>query len=429
MASIVIKGNWKYIGQITKEFEIKKAEWPTSIPNETITVKGYFAVLKEIPLNCENWEWQEPNQQISDENVVAIAVYNGQDKDNYLNTQVKITIIYEMQKDITLIDKLELEQAEFVYDGGEKTPNIIAIDGNLELKKDQDYIVQYLDNKNAGQAKVIVNGINKYIGVKTFSFTILKASYPSEKPQDEMIVDRKITSLQAIALPQGWNWEDPNIKIDAETITVYAVYFDQENYKNYRVPIQITKEAPKDATKSLDIQLENSEFVYDGTAKTPKVIVKDEDMNFLEFGKDYDVEYQNNVFAGQGTAIVTFKNDYKGVKELSFTISKAEKPNIETTIHVDNGATKLSDISLPEGFVWEDESLKIIGNKLIAKAIYQGEDADSFLTKEIYFEIIIEEKDNAPQSNYRWLIFTSLLISLTIAGVGLIIIKYKRNRN
>lgn len=68
-------------------------------------------------------------------------------------------------------------------------------------------------------------------------------------------------------------------------------------------------------------------FTYDGTAKTPKVVVSDAGVRLYE-GKDYEISYENNVNAGENTAkiVVNGKNQYAGTKkELAFTIEKAQQ--------------------------------------------------------------------------------------------------------
>ncbi len=265
-------------------------------------------------------------------------------------------------------------------------------------------------------------------------FIIGKADHPALMPDREMTIGRKIKTLQAVALSvAGWEWEDPLIEIDAETIKARAVYFDKENYENYSVEITLTKEEPKDVSK-LSVYIEGETYVYDGKEKTPQIIVEDGEKTLIP-GEDFDVLYQNNKFAGRGKAVVTCKNDYKGTKELEFTILQAEKPSVNTTIHCDKTAAKLSDIPLPYGFVWEDDDVEILGDRMIAKAVYKGEDASSYKTVELTFEIVIDGEQqpiltaDTGEGNLIWAaIFVPVAVLLT-AGIGIAIFVYRRKKN
>ncbi len=500
-ATILINGKGRYYGQLIKEFEIKQALWPKEKPDNIIKINRKITNLNQISLNVSNWIWKTANLDITNDNFVAEAIYIGEDKDNYVNTSMQITIIRESPKDISLISELKLEKDLFVFNGSAIMPNIIAKDEDLNLVIGVDFEVEYINNTFVGQASVIIKGINNYSGSKTLNFTIIKAdrnnfkviqegwtykdenipnpiiegeienahvtylysneengiyeetrpveagtywikaiiddstncnkaiaissftikkaSSPEKVPNSNIIINRKIKTLKEVDLIDGWSWEDENIKIDKESIIAYALYFDQKNYENYRIAITISKQAPKDISQ-LDVNLKESTFVYDGKIKTPNIIAKDENLT-LSLGLDYDVEYQNNKFAGQAKAIVTFKNDYKGTIELPFTISKAEQPNVDTIIHFDKKATKLSDIPLPNDFVWEDENMEITSNKLVAKAIYIGEDANSYKTKEIYFEIILDGQINQSNNNLKTIIIIFISSILFIALIVFVI--------
>lgn len=510
-ATVTVEGRGDFTGQSDHEFEIRRARWQSDKPQSAITVGKNVRYLREIPLG-QGWEWQK-DLEITGDEFEAVAVYNGQDKNNFANLRTAVVITRESDTDKKNISSitLDLDRNSFVYDGGQKKPTVIAKDGEKTLNLDADYQVEYKNNRDAGEARVVVTGLNGYKGTKTLYFTIQKAdvsgfevsqqgwtygdintpnptvggdiksdvtfTYSSEKdgvysqnkpqnagmywikaevaatqnynsaeakaqftieraeqpaqmPQTAITVARKVKTLQSVTLASGWKWEDPDLKIDNETIEAYAVYSDRINYKNDRVLITIKKEPPKQASQ-LSVALDEGPLVYDGTFKTPKIIAKDGALT-LSYGEDYDVQYQNNKFAGQGKATVTFKNDYAGTRELTFTISKAEKPSVNTTIYYSKKAATLSDIPLPSGFVWDDGSMEITGNKLTAKAVYCGDDADSFETTELYFEIVLGEQtppaqtESPAQKNLIWL---AAVIPVAVAAAiitAVVVVKKKR---
>ena len=75
----------------------------------------------------------------------------------------------------------------------------------------------------------------------------------------------------------------------------------------------------KDLSKA-EIELSQTEYVYDGTARMPDVTVTYGKQQ-IESSQLY-IEYSNNVNAGTATVTVTpATSDYKGVKTAEFTLS------------------------------------------------------------------------------------------------------------
>ena len=275
--------------------------------------------------------------------------------------------------------------------------------------------------------KVVLVASDNYNQLTLYTtLTIEKAENPPQMPEKSITISRKAKTLQDVELnAEGWQWVNPSTKIDEDTIKAYAIYKDTQNYINYQVEITISKLPPKDI-KKLNVKLETQNFVYDGSSKTPKIIAKDGDLTLIP-GTDYDVQYENNKLAGQGKAIVTFKNDYTGTKELVFTISKADKPNVDTKIRITQKVTKLSDIKLPNGFVWENENMAISADKFTAKAIYKGVDADCYKTKEILFEITITNESETNTMSIG-LIWTIILAPVAIGAVACVIFAIRRHK-
>ena len=65
-----------------------------------------------------------------------------------------------------------------------------------------------------------------------------------------------------------------------------------------------------------------SAFVYNGTARTPGVTVRDGNTVLIE-GIDYVQTWKDNIHAGSASVIVKGKGNYTGTKSLPFTIQKA----------------------------------------------------------------------------------------------------------
>ncbi len=67
------------------------------------------------------------------------------------------------------------------------------------------------------------------------------------------------------------------------------------------------------------VTLSQTSFTWDGSAKKPKVTVKNESAT-LKKGTDYTVTYKNNVNVGKAYVKVTLKGKYSGSKTVSFKI-------------------------------------------------------------------------------------------------------------
>ena len=171
---------------------------------------------------------------------------------------------------------ITLDETEFTYTGEEIRPNVtVRVNGQL-LTLDKDYYLDFADNIEVGEAKVIVTGIATagYVGTAEHPFFIREAQTETE-PEFTLI-----------------------------TLTDDMV------------------------------KLERSEFVYSGQPIEPAVTVTVEGKT-LENGKDFAVEYVNNLIPGTGTVIVrgiataSETLGYTGEVRKTFTIT--EVPQTEPT--------------------------------------------------------------------------------------------------
>lgn len=155
--------------------------------------------------------------------------------------------------------------ASVLYDGKAQEPSITLYSkSGILLKEDKDYTVEYANNINAGNAQVIITGIGEYTGTVKKTF--------------------KITQL----------------------------------------PIQILT----GEQFSVTLASGRTKAVYEKGGAKPALTVKCNGQILTE-GVDYTVSYKNNnsVYAINGkmpTAVVTGKKNYKGKREVTFSISQAD---------------------------------------------------------------------------------------------------------
>ena len=77
------------------------------------------------------------------------------------------------KRDLSLCN-ITADSDAYEYDGKAKTPKVTVKDGDLLLEAGQDYTVTYMDNINAGTAKIKVQGIGEYGGNYESEFAIAK---------------------------------------------------------------------------------------------------------------------------------------------------------------------------------------------------------------------------------------------------------------
>lgn len=119
---------------------------------------------------------------------------------------------------------------------------------------------------------------------------------------------------------KGWDtYEDHTFREEYSTAPFITAYpMSTEDY----VPGAIEDE-PKDIDQAHAYLAEDT-FIYNGNNHVPEVIVEG-----LEFGIDYDVEYLDNLEAGQATAIVRGIGSFCGEIRLPFSIEKLDISGME----------------------------------------------------------------------------------------------------
>ena len=70
-------------------------------------------------------------------------------------------------------------------DGKEIKPSVVVKDGSVVLTEGKDYLVEYLNNKAAGTAKIIVKGIGEYLGTVEKTFEIKKEEQEKEQTEEQ----------------------------------------------------------------------------------------------------------------------------------------------------------------------------------------------------------------------------------------------------
>lgn len=242
------------------------------------------------------------------------------------------------------------------YTALEITPDVVvSIDGTT-LTKDVDYTVSYVDNKNVGTARVIVEFCGNYTGSKTATFEIIPAGVKSEYvaaiPEQvytgsKLTPDLIVTGLNGEVLKNG---VDYSVSFD-ENLNVGQASVDITFIKNYSGTIHTAFQIKPKTLSAANIVAEDQ--IYTGKVVPHKLVVTDGKFTLIE-GKDYEVIYAEGVERvnfGTVSATVKFINNYTGTAEITYKILPKSAESLEITAEDQEytGDTVITDILVMDG--------------------------------------------------------------------------------
>jgi len=254
---VTFPGNEDYGTAVAEQdFEIYKAQRPDIILNDVRNVEYSCGTVEDVSLPSD-WIWSEKDSGKTLEvgvPLVATAVYNGTDKDNYEDTTVFVTITRQPQT--VLPGKGTVHLTGWTY--GEKANNPFA----ESATNGTDYVIYYYKKQgeadanytttkpvNAGSyvVKAVFPATVDYTeAVAETQFTIAKAPVAPNAPQQTQVVDYSIDEVSKVALPDNWVWQG---KDGSQSLAVGTPYKataqyngdDRGNYETETVEVTITR--------------------------------------------------------------------------------------------------------------------------------------------------------------------------------------------
>ena len=242
-----------------------------------------------------------------------------------------------------------LSASSYIYSGTAKKPAVTVTDRGSTLIEGSDYIVSYVNNINAGTARVIVTGINQYAGTVEKTFIINKASQnvtASINKSELKVGDTAAITTEAKGAV-SYSSNNTNVATvngdgvvigagaGSAMITVMAAATD--NYKAASKTLTVKVSIIQKELSSCTITLSQSSYIYDGTAKKPAVQVMDGERVLAE-GVDYTVTYSANTDVGTASVTVNGKGQYIGTAKKTFIISLLT-PVLSGVANVRDGVT------------------------------------------------------------------------------------------
>lgn len=132
---------------------------------------------------------------------LATATVMGEGKYSMFASVCKFAIV---QRDLN--DGVEISEiAPQVLEGEKAEPEITLTYNGKRLEKDVDYVVEYMDNTEAGTATVAVLGKNNFVGVYTAEFEITEAvpKYTGDANNDGVIDPNDYAMVVSYIMGQG----------------------------------------------------------------------------------------------------------------------------------------------------------------------------------------------------------------------------------
>lgn len=213
----------------------------------------------------------------------------------------------------------------------------------------------------------------------------------------ESIFLRYISSIDDDMTDEQKN--DPTIYQKEKAILVsVAASMDEEFQAQIKesYPYLFTEDAPvvKKEISECTVTLSETEYIYDGEAKTPAVTVKDGE-KILEKGTDYTVSYNNNTKVGTGTVTVEGTGNYTGTVQKTFTIKNA---TVDPPVITPPTENPFDDVTEQDWFY--DNVMDVYEKKLMT-----GKTAARFAPSEelvrAQFAVILYRMEGSPEVAYK----------------------------
>ena len=209
-----------------------------------------------------------------------------------------------------------------LYTGSDIRPELTVTVNNTTLRQNTDYYVSYSNNRNVGTATVTVTGRGNYTGTKTSTFRIIGkdlsntkvSSIDTQRYTGEEIRPAVTVKIGSVTLQRNVDYTltyRDNIRPGTASILITGA-------GSYRGSKTVTFKIAQASLSSAIVKV--SDQTYNGTAKTPRVLVR-VGTDTLKEDVDYELEYRNNKNPGKATVVLTGIGDYSGTKKAYFVIA------------------------------------------------------------------------------------------------------------
>ena len=290
--------------------------------------------------------------------IVSLLVYN-------VRTGLKVRTLTMMENDISILD--DKVNAYYVKYGA--LP--ISIKYNVSP-------LPFEDNLNPNDSS------DGYYVLDLEAFEGLTLNYGS---------DFKKVTQENVA-----NYTDLYIINEQSFQIYYAKGIEMDGVMYYTNDVSEEISLIKENMKKVEVNIEETNYVYDGTEKKPIVQIKYQDTILVE-NQDYTLTYENNKNAGTATIKINYEQPYYGDETLNFTIQKRTLTVVPSNISKTQGTPDPVLTSYYYGNVegevpeFEGELTRETGESAEVYDIMQGtlqlKDSSTFLASNYVLDVII----------------------------------------
>ena len=226
-----------------------------------------------------------------------------------------------------------------VYTGKAVTPEAVLTDASgYVLQKNKDYTVSYRNNRDAGEAEILVKGKGVYTGSLLLTFRIEPVSLDTALVSGckdtvytgKPAVVKPVVKLGKTTLKAG---KDYTVSVE-NAVDAGAAVCVITGTGNYKGEVRVNFTVKPQSLKSCRIDNLGT-CPFDGTPVRPDVRVTC-GKKVLKQYTDYTVAYENNTATGKGKVVVTGTGNYEGSIEKTFlirdSILTAEISGVETAV-------------------------------------------------------------------------------------------------
>ncbi|MBR5167326.1 MAG: BspA family leucine-rich repeat surface protein [Salinivirgaceae bacterium] len=322
------------------------------------TLSTETAVVDEtVYIYAENGGYIFGNIKVTDAAGNSVEVIKDNDYQVHFTMPASaVTVNAQTRKSLSHSDISVADIQSQTYTGSTLNPTIVVSDGQNTLVEGTDYTINHFSNTyiNADTYYLTLTGIGSYCDVVGYIEYVI---------EPKSVVSDDIATVPAV---YNGSAQEPVVK-DGETKLVvnsdytfgtlsgnltdageYTVTIYGQN--NYTGSAEKTFTITPAVLENAVVTLAETQFTYDGTAKTPAITSVNDGENDLDTA-DYTMSYINNINAGTATVMITIGGNYCCTATFTIASKTVNNPTIvlsDTTFEF-NGEEQKPSVTVSDG--------------------------------------------------------------------------------
>ena len=241
--------------------------------------------------------------------------------------------------------------------------------------------------------KVVADANHNDVAAQNFKVTIEQATLTAATLTETNFIynQQEQTALVAIVSAGAITVPDAGYEIADNKATNVGNYTATLTGKgNFKGEVKVQWSIVAANANLFNITLGTTEYIYDGTAKTPTVTVKDGEATLVE-NTDYTLAYTANTNAGTATVTVTGKGNYSGTKTATFTIKTADITPTAPTAKTGLVFNALPQTLISAGSAQGGEMQYSLDNVNYSTSLPSGFEAKEYT---VYYKVVADANHN-----------------------------------